>query len=132
MLYAGIAATFPENSPPIVAIAVRDTTYLADFFEDTICHDDSLTTDDAVMDFIIAKFRDYSGEQLEKFVGVTMPLDLANRLPPLCGRLWKELDIIPLVSWKAEGFNAENGKSTTWGTKTNDELAESMARRCIR
>jgi hypothetical protein len=132
VLYAGIAASFSENSPPVVAIAIRDTTYLLDFFEDKVCNNQNHTSDDAVMDFIIAKLRDYSGEQLEKFLGVAMPVYLANRLPQLCSRLWKELDIVPLVSWEEESSHSDGLQPTAWETKSNDELAESMARRCIR
>jgi hypothetical protein len=118
----------------VIAIAIRDTTYLLDFLEYHFPPNEPQTPSHAAIeDFIVSQLRDYSGKQLEKFVGVAMPEHLAQRCPNLCSRLWSELDIIPLALHEKDRMEATPSRDeTSWQSKTVDELAESMARKCIR
>ena len=85
-----------------------------------------------VTDHIIVTAREYQQDHSEKFIGLAMSTELAERCPSLCARLWLELDIIPIVLRKVE-------EKVSWGSydeqlpfKSLDEQAESMARKCIR
>jgi len=85
-----------------------------------------------ITDHIIVTAREYQHDHAEKFIGLAMSTDLAERCPDLCARLWLELDIIPIVLRKVE-------EKVSWGSydeqlpfKSLDEQAESMARKCIR
>lgn len=62
MLYAGIATTFPQNNnQPRVAISIRNSTYFLVFFspEDIICHDDTHTSDEAIVDCVIKRLVEF-------------------------------------------------------------------------
>jgi hypothetical protein len=93
-------------------------------------------------DFIISELKNYSKMHMEKIVGLGMPRHVAEHCPTLCSRLWAELDIIPLVLSESAlvdrlsvGQSIETRGSSaagTWDTKTVDEQAESMARKCVR
>lgn len=123
----------------MIAIAIRDTTYLLDFLEYPFPPNDSREPPySAIEDFIINQLRDYSGKQLEKFAGVAMPDKIAHRCPDLCSRLWSELDIVPLAMHERDRLEKSASKDmaskdmASWREKRVDELAESMARKCIR
>jgi alpha,alpha-trehalose phosphorylase (configuration-retaining) len=62
---------------------------------------------------------------------VAMPIELSERCPALCSRLWKELDIVPVVLHESENSSRDSNE-TPWKAKSVDELAESMAQKCIR
>lgn len=85
---------------------------------------------------MIDRLRQYSEEQHERFMGVAMPENVANRCPQLCSRLWHELDIVPIAF--PDGIplfssSAANKDGKTKKTpKSMDELAEAMSRRCVR
>jgi alpha,alpha-trehalose phosphorylase (configuration-retaining) len=85
-------------------------------------------------DFIIERLREYSEEHDERFTGIGMPEDVANRYPQLCSRLWHELDIVPIAF--PEGVplfsSFQHTDPTKWDTRAIDELAEAMSRRCVR
>ncbi|KAL1964169.1 hypothetical protein VTN77DRAFT_7257 [Rasamsonia byssochlamydoides] len=133
-LYGGLSVTFSDESASVIAIAIRDSTYLLDFLEYPFLPDESRKPPYfAIEDFIINQLRDYSGKQLEKFAGVAMPDHIAQRCPNLCSRLWSELDIVPLTMHERDRIEASASKDeTSWREKSVDELAESMARKCIR
>jgi hypothetical protein len=81
---------------------------------------------------MLGKVRDYQEKHSQKFIGLAMSIELSERCPELCSRLWSELDIIPIVLRKSEenvslGIHEENLPS-----KSLDEHAESIARKCIR
>lgn len=117
----------------MLAIAIRDTTYLLDFFEHHFPADTPHRSYRGIEEFVINQLSDYSGKQLEKIMGVTMPGEVAARCPNLCSRLWRELDIIPIALHEKERKDKVGASDDqTWEVKSIDELAESMARKCIR
>ncbi|KAJ5835061.1 Glycosyl transferase family 1 [Penicillium robsamsonii] len=138
-IYAGISGKFDDNHVSGVAIAIRDTTYLLDFIERKFTNRHACSEE--ITDFIIAKLKAYSHQHMEKFIGISMPEDVANHCPRLCPRLWAELDIVPLVlsnvslidRMSVEQFGEDQDPRTTgWNAKTVDEQAESMARKGVR
>jgi hypothetical protein len=137
-IYAGLAIQLNQHAAA-VAIAVRDCTYLLDFFEHQFAESDSNhISSREIADFIVTQLRDYSREHCERFTGIAMREEVFVRIPTLCSRLWHELDILPIV------FREDIAISTFWlkskgdkvdsksQGKSTDELAESMARRCLR
>ncbi|KAL5364376.1 hypothetical protein BJX96DRAFT_187729 [Aspergillus floccosus] len=132
VIYAGIAARFNPLTGATIAIAVRDSSYLLDFAQYTYSASNRRDNEAGVSEFIIEKVKDYQGEHGEKFIGLAMPSDLAERCSDLCARLWSELDIIPIVLRKEE-------EKLSWGMfeeqlphRSLDEHTESIARKCIR
>jgi hypothetical protein len=134
-IYAGLAIQFHDHAAG-VAIAVRDHTYLLDFFEHQFDASDSKhLTSQEIADFVVTQLREYSHEHCERFMGIAMPGAVSTRIPTLCSRLWHELDILPIVFSEASilTFGSKNeDKKTETKAKSTDELAESMARRCLR
>lgn len=124
-------ATFSNDSVSVIAIAIRDATYLLDFLERHFPPEESRPTFSSISDFVISELRAYGGRHIEKFIGVAMPMELSERCPALCSRLWRELDIIPVVLQEPEK-PSEDSNGTPWKAKSVDELAESMARKCVR
>ncbi|OJJ97125.1 hypothetical protein ASPACDRAFT_1858587 [Aspergillus aculeatus ATCC 16872] len=126
-IYAGSAAKFRLFDAVTFAFAVRDTSYPLDYGQYSFPNNLH-----GLADFILAKAAEYQEDHVEKFVGLAMSTELAERCPDLCARLWLELDIIPMVIRKAE-------ENASWGSydeespfKTLDERAESIARKCLR
>ena len=113
-------------------MAVRDSMRFLDFLERHFSPEESQPTSSEIADFIISNFKFYSEKHFEKFVGVAMPVPVAEYCPTLCSRLWQELDIAPLALHEREGGLTGGSNETSWGEKSLDELAESLARRCIR
>lgn len=121
-----------------MAIAIRDTTYLLDFFQKKLTPSSHRTICMEIGDFVIHSLRSYSDTQMEKFNGLAMPKPIAEECPTICSRLWSELDVIPLVL--EEGHRQESDdkfifglpEAKKWWYKSLDEQAESMARKCVR
>ena len=74
---------------------------------------------------------------MEKVVGCAMPRRLFELCPSLCSRLWAEIDVVPIVlpqdhkdGW--DHFLSHSGGKDGWVTRTLDEQAESMGRKCVR
>ncbi|KAF7125712.1 hypothetical protein CNMCM5793_002005 [Aspergillus hiratsukae] len=131
-IYAGIATHFHVfSSGASFAIAVRDSSYLLDFAQYDFRSGNRSQGWSEFSNFILAKLREYQEEHCEKFIGLAMQAELAEKCPELCSLLWLELDIIPIVLRKAE-------EHVSWGLYEQDilykldEQAESIARKCIR
>lgn len=114
---------------------MRDNTYLLDFFEhqfETSEKENVLPKE--VANFIVTRLRNYSLEHGERFMGLAMAEEVHDRFPTLCSRLWHELDLVPIAL--REGAPSSTFWSKYYGDKMQargtDELAESMARRCLR
>ncbi|PWY75899.1 UDP-Glycosyltransferase/glycogen phosphorylase [Aspergillus eucalypticola CBS 122712] len=132
VIYAGLAARFHLLTGVTIAVAVRDSTYLLDFAQYTFTTSNQSHYQAEISQFIVEKMRDYQEQHGEKFIGLAMPTDLAERCPDLCTRLWSELDVIPIVLRKSE-------EKLSWGMfeehlphRSLDEHTESIARKCIR
>lgn len=134
-VYAGVSSFFTDTNTTTVAIAIRDTTYLLDFLETKLETDPATCTQKAT-DFIVNRLKEYMDKHLEKILGLAMPTRVANDCTQLCSRLWAELDIIPLVIPECrvtDSFTSrERSEQRTWDSRTIDEQAESMARKCVR
>ena len=69
-------------------------------------------------------------------MGLAMPQHVARHCPKLCARLWAEVDVIPLVlpetSVLGRFISHHAAPTDGWDTRTIDEQAESMARKCVR
>ncbi|KAK2666580.1 hypothetical protein RAB80_017697 [Fusarium oxysporum f. sp. vasinfectum] len=132
-IYAGIAVSYHFASRRVtLAVAVRDSSYMLDYAQHDISSGNLHPDWAEITDHIIVTAREYQHDHAEKFIGLAMSTDLAERCPDLCARLWLELDIIPIVLRKVE-------EKVSWGSydeqlpfKSLDEQAESMARKCIR
>ncbi|KAE8146365.1 hypothetical protein BDV25DRAFT_162660 [Aspergillus avenaceus] len=136
-IYAGLSS-MQEDGSVTVAIAIRDTTYLLDFVQETLPVKDEKAIGTVIGDFVIEQLKRFSEENLEKFIGIAMPERIAEQCPGLCSQLWSVLDIIPLVlpeGSRREGddkFTFGIPDKTTWKTRSIDEQAESMGRKCVR
>ncbi|GMF68829.1 unnamed protein product [Aspergillus oryzae] len=121
-----------------IAIAIRDTTYLLDFIQESLTLKDDQSLCSVLEKFVIDQLQEWSDAHMEKFIGLAMPERIAKQYPSLCSRLWAELDIIPLVlpeGSRREGddkFTFGIPDSTTWKIRGIDEQAESMGRKCVR
>lgn len=131
-IYAGVAASFTDDSASTIALAIWNTTYLLDFLERHFTPEESKPSCPAITDFILSQLKDYSLKNLEKFIGIAIPFRLAERCPNLASRIWSELDIVPLVLHERGKMTTEEPPYTGWETRGVDEQAESMARKCIR
>lgn len=81
---------------------------------------------------MIVSLEAYEHENLCKFVGAGLPVELLKRAPQLCSRLWLDLDIVPIsIKPEVESHEAEAGDPSFWATKCVDEQADSMARKCV-
>jgi hypothetical protein len=115
-----------------LAFAVRDDSYPLDFAQFEFPSGSCGAGWAGFTEFVLEKARDYQEKHCQKFVGLAMSNDLCEHSPDLCSRLWAELDIIPIVLRSSE-------EKVSWGLyeenlahKSLDELAESLARKCIR
>lgn len=135
-IYAGISAYFDDHHASVIAISVRDTTYLLDSIEKVFEQGKKPSVEEAT-EFIVSQLRGYGEKNLEKIIGAAMPGHLADHCPRLCSRLWAELDIIPLVLPDSTDLTDRYtawvpSRSQVWEAKTIDEQAEAMSRKCVR
>lgn len=118
-----------------VALAIRDTTYLLDFFQSDLSTTEN-GCDENVVDYVITKLRQFSSEHFEKVMGLAIPQRLAKRCPDICSRLWIDLDVIPLAlpeEQRQDGLARQRSTSDiSWESRYTDEQAESLGRKCVR
>lgn len=130
-IYAGISVSKPAaGSPPQVAIALRDPTYLLDFIGVSF---PTSSTASELATSLLSALKDYSDKHLEKILGVAIPRKLEELCPSLCPSIWAELDIVPIVLDEEVGADipAHNAAFLHPENKPIDEQAESLARKCI-
>lgn len=117
-----------------VAIAIHDGIYLQDFYVKSISLNKRKPHNDPIGDHVVEELKVYESEHFAKFVGVGLPHGLREQSPTLSSRLWLELDIIPIsIPVNIIAYTDDSGvKSYTyWDSKSVDEQADSMARKCI-
>ncbi|KAF7157847.1 hypothetical protein CNMCM5623_002281 [Aspergillus felis] len=136
-IYAGLSVLFTDDGQATIALAIRDVTYLLEFIQEKVPRKDNKPLSQAISDFVVDQLLKFSEKHLEKFIGLAMPQHLEEACPGLCSRLWAELDVIPLVL--PEEMRKENEPSKqplptypNWETRSLDEQAESMGRKCVR
>ncbi|KAJ5290121.1 uncharacterized protein N7443_010374 [Penicillium atrosanguineum] len=134
-IYAGISTYHSDDHVSVLAISVRDTTYLLDSIEKVLDHGKRPSAEEAT-EFIISRLRAYGEKHMEKIIGAAMPMHLADRCSQLCSRLWTELDIIPLVLPESSLMGRYTSQAQTdecaWDARAIDEQAEAMSRKCVR
>jgi hypothetical protein len=82
---------------------------------------------------VISELKSYEHSYLAKFIGAGLPEPLRVVSPTLSSRLWLELDIVPVsIPVNIVYTNgSEIQPAAFWDSKSVDEQADSMARRCI-
>lgn len=115
-----------------VAIAIHDGIYLQDFSVKSISLNEH-SKDDRIADHVVEELKAYERSYLAKFIGAGFPLGLSEQSPALSSRLWLELDIVPILIPVnlVHTTEFEVKGSTYWNSKSVDEQADSMARKCI-
>ncbi|GFF43565.1 trehalose phosphorylase [Aspergillus udagawae] len=136
-VYAGLSVLFADDGYATIALAIRDATYLLEFIQEKVPRKDNKPLSQAISDFVVHQLQKFSEKHLEKFIGLAMPQHLAEACPGLCSRLWAELDVIPLVLPEENRKENEPSKQPLptypgWETRSLDEQAESMGRKCVR
>ncbi|KAB8245553.1 hypothetical protein BDV35DRAFT_381375 [Aspergillus flavus] len=136
-IYAGISVLHRDYEDSRAAIAFRNSAYLFDYIVFDLPAESSNTPVHTICNRIVSELRTYSEKHKEKLIGLAMPLLLADKYPPLCPQLWRELDILPLVlehkeRARADADQGELATFASWNTKELDEQADSMVRKCLR
>ena len=123
---------FSDSNEAMVAIAIHDGVYLLDFCVDHVGWSDEHYASDPIADFVISKISKYEHENLCKILGAGVPQKVISISPTLCSRLWAELDVLPISPhhYSIEGLKARHDQ-VSWDSKSVDEQADSMARKCI-
>ncbi|MCJ1282590.1 hypothetical protein MMC26_001915 [Xylographa opegraphella] len=127
-MFAGISAIVCSDRIE-VGLSANDATYSLDF---TVRHLKELSESEEgrsklVADFVIETMQKYQHEHLCKFLGAgitdTLFNDISPELPP---RLWKELDVVPLIFRVGMNYPVDMEEN-----QRVDEQADSMARKCV-
>lgn len=133
IIFAGLSGKIPDDETGKngkVSIALRDSMYLLDYFGKQFDENDSREDPSAIPDWITTALQNYCEQRIEKILAIAMPSFFARSFPQICSRLWQDLDIIPVAL--PENGDAEDSGESEWKTRTLDEQAESMARKCVR
>jgi alpha,alpha-trehalose phosphorylase (configuration-retaining) len=129
-LYLGLAATENEHGQVEIGFASNDGTYGVDFAVQVIEQDDGCSAQkdrpSLLADHFISSILEYQQTHFYKFAGAGITEQLRNMSPELPSRLWSELDIVPMVF--GHGLKILGNPP---GTRTIDEDADSMARKCL-
>ena len=133
-LWLGIAVKSGEGSVKL-GFACHDGTYTIDFAVheldlqhqvpgsfDSGSHEGH---DGATCDYLIKSIRQYQEKNHYKFLGTGVAQEVVDLSPQAPSRIWAELDIVPIIIPRAAG------SSTPIGGKGVDELADSVARKCL-
>jgi glycosyltransferase involved in cell wall biosynthesis len=97
-MYIGIAGNLAVDKSTLeIGLSIHDATYSIDFSIKHLHFPNNEPEPKAIADFIISTIIEFSKEHLMKFVGAGVTSRLVEISPNLCGRLWRELDIVPLV-----------------------------------
>lgn len=123
-VYLGVAASLKDNSHLDVGFCNHDGQYSTDFAIFTIAIDSDAAA--ALIKFVIPRVRQYAEERNYKIVGAGITNETVHLSPDLPMKMWQELDLVPLVFG-----DVLDGPFKIDHPRTVDELAESMARRCV-
>ena len=132
--FGGLSSKLPEEKDKTakakISLGIRDSTYLLDFYEYEFDLAEYKSNPSAIGDRLTAGLRQYCEKHNQKMMGLAMPSFIATRFPLLCSRLWRELDILPVVLPEEKLSN--NSEGLPWTSRTLDEQAESMSHKCVR
>jgi len=124
-LFLGIAAR-RSNGGLEVGFCTHDGTYSTDFAVHTLSISNDTATE--LSNYIVSRIQKFQEDHLYKFLGAGISEETLEIAPGLSCRIWKDLDIIPLV------FDPDTDAPEKRETSIHyeiDEIADSMARRCI-
>ncbi|KAL3479187.1 hypothetical protein BJX99DRAFT_222643 [Aspergillus californicus] len=137
-IYSGLSTIFEEDQV-FFAVAVRDTTYLLDFKQETLAVNKDSPLESQIGDYILERVHRRCDDHQQKIMGMALSEQLVRTCPTLCSHLWLDLDIVPLVLSDESRLDIGGEKTRTefqtskdWEMRTLDEQAESMARKCVR
>lgn len=124
-MYLGIAARKRGHSSVDVGFSAHDGTYSTDFAVHTITKINDLSA--SISDYIVPRVREYQKEHNYKFLGAGISRETLTLSPGLSSRLWREIDVVPIVTNR--DIDAPEGADV--GEVEVDEMADSMARKCV-
>ncbi|KAK4615491.1 Trehalose phosphorylase [Fulvia fulva] len=125
-IFLGIAIERKSDSKVDIGFACHDGTYSIDFAGHTLRTDGTDSHGDRAA--CPTKLpEDYEATNSYTFVGVGLSQEVLDISPQIAPRLWLELDIVPLL------IKVEEGGSLHTASQIDgvDELADSMARKCL-
>lgn len=97
-MYIGIAGILsPDKTVMEIGLSIHDATYSVDFSVKHLHFANNEPNADEIATFVIQTIKDFSKQHLMKFVGAGVTSRLVEHSPNICGRLWRELDIVPIV-----------------------------------
>ena len=118
-----------------MGIAIHDGTYNTDFSVHHIRLSSSSSDQhqaNAIEQYVFSSLEKFRHEHLCKILGAGLSVDLHSYSPRLASRLWRELDIVPMVFEVGMDLSPEvvkiSHESHEWSI---DEQADSMAMKCI-
>jgi hypothetical protein len=115
-LWLGLAVEKLDDGRVKLGFACHDGTYTMDFAVDVL----TKNTDSYSIEYhLIDRVGSYAKQNAYRYVGVGVAEQVVELCPYLLSRLWAELDIVPII------VKAESGRQDV------DEVADSMARKCI-
>ena len=125
----GLSARLLEGEDAIeVGVAVHDTSFSLDFCVHKVSIPSNAKERASILiRHCIDTVKGFSAEHRTKFVGAGVGKPLLEMAPGLCGALWRELDIIPLLF---SVYLNEHGVTTPI-PPTADEQADSVVRKAI-
>ncbi|KAI9673064.1 MAG: hypothetical protein M1829_004378 [Trizodia sp. TS-e1964] len=135
VMYAGVAAEIEPDGKVKVGVSVHDGTYCIDFcihrIDATANATDSKRSS-LVAEFVISELQKYQRKHLSKFLGAGLTHSISTLSPDLCGKIWMELDCVPMsFESKSDNLHEEAVGSYVKGQANVDERADSMARKCV-
>lgn len=147
-LFLGLAIKRTSASEVEIGLACHDGTYNVDFAVHTLNEAGHVARDGlscpvrlpsgtgpqavTIAEYIIGTMRDYAVQHSCKFLGAGLTSDVLEVCPDVLSRLWLELDIVPILVTLGEGDGGvTGGQSNRMMGAGVDELADSMARKCL-
>jgi len=130
-LWAGVAISRESDHSIQLGIAIHDGTYSMDFAVHRISLPDGADEDEraaCIENHVLSELSEYRTQHLCKLLGVGVSVELDQAGPRLCSRLWSELDIVPVVFESTPLMFKDKGRNLA----DVDELADTLARKCIR
>jgi len=130
-MYVGIAVNpLPDGSCEI-GLSTHDGSYSTDFSVKKLKFKETPEHSIQIENHIVRTLIDFSTEHLFKFVGAGITEKLVTLAPKLCGRLWKELDIVPIVVDVRSTQRSLKGDETDAKLRPADEQADSAVRKAL-
>jgi len=129
-MFLGIAVRQTDDKHVDIGFCAHDGTYSSDFAMHTLSTDGSKEdTAHAIVQYIVPTVRGYQYKRKYKFMGAGISRDAFTLAPSLPSELWKQLDVCPIVI--ARGLTTST-IGTLEADMEVDEIADSMARNCIK